>query len=206
MTDRALAPRPATAIVASTSGGGLPRFITRDQAAALVNAAETTTHRLLLQTLWESGGRVSEVLRLRPCDVDRHDAALRLVNLKQRDRKRAAKTVYVSPGLTSALLALARDARLPSTAFYFRSQKSGDGPMTRQTLWRIVGKCAAAAGVLVAGDRPTGVDFRHGAAVDQLRAGVPLSEVQTQLGHTRIDSTLVYLRLSDPERRAFADR
>jgi len=35
----------------------------------MINAAETTTHRLLLETLWQTGGRVQEVLRLRPYDL-----------------------------------------------------------------------------------------------------------------------------------------
>ncbi len=98
----ALAPRPATAIVAAAAGRALPTALTREQARAIINAAETTLHRLLLETLWQSGGRVSEVLR-RPCDVDRTEAALVLHNLKQRRRALRQKRVYVSPDLISAL-------------------------------------------------------------------------------------------------------
>jgi integrase/recombinase XerD len=197
---------PATAIAAVSAGAGLPRFVTRDQATAIVNGARRTMHRLLIQTLWESGGRVSEVLRLRPADVDRHDGALRLVNLKQRRRELRTKVVYVSPELVGALLALARDLRLAPTDYYFRSSSSGLEPMSRQQAWRIIGAAAARAGVRVAGQVPNARDMRHGAAIDQLRAGVPLSEIQQQLGHARVDTTTIYLRLSDAERRAFADR
>jgi cobalt-zinc-cadmium efflux system protein len=38
--------------------------------------------------------------------------------------------------------------------------------------------------------------FRHGAAVNQVRQGVPLSEVQRQPGHARIDTTTVYTKLA----------
>jgi site-specific recombinase XerD len=51
-----------------------------------------------------------------------------------------------------------------------------------------------------------GRDFRHGAAVNQVQWGVPLSEVQQQLGHARIDSTTIYAKLANPERRRVADR
>jgi site-specific recombinase XerD len=51
-----------------------------------------------------------------------------------------------------------------------------------------------------------GRDFRHGAAVNQVQQGVPLSEVQQQLGHARIDSTTIYTKLANPERRRIADR
>jgi integrase len=209
-----LAPRPATAIVAAAAGRSLPTALTREQARAIINAAETTLHRLLLETLWQSGGRVSEVLRLRPCDVDRTEAALVLHNLKQRRRALRQKRVYVSPDLVSALANFARDQHLKPAAFFFQSQKSrsrGGQPMSRQHCWWLIQRYATAAGVLLPGQdgglRPaTGLHFRHGAAVHQLRAGVPLSEVQQQLGHARIDTTTIYTKLSNPERRAYADR
>lgn len=78
--------------------------------------------------------------------------------------------------------------------------------------WKLVTGLAAGAGVAVLDTatgalRPAnGLDFRHGAAVHQLRAGVPLSEVSQQLGHARIDTTAVYTRLTDAERRRYADR
>jgi site-specific recombinase XerD len=49
-------------------------------------------------------------------------------------------------------------------------------------------------------------DFRHGVAVHQVRSGVPLSEVQQQLGHARLDTTSIYTKLANAERRAIADR
>jgi integrase len=52
----------------------------------------------------------------------------------------------------------------------------------------------------------TSLDFRHGAAVHQLRSGVPLSEVSQQLGHARLDDTMIYARLTDAERRRMNDR
>ena len=56
---RALATRPALSIVAEAAAAGLPRYVPPDQARAIFNAAETTQHRLLLETLWQSGGRIT---------------------------------------------------------------------------------------------------------------------------------------------------
>lgn len=211
MTEITLAIRPSSAIVAQATGTALPLYVTREQARAIINAAETTTHRLLLECLWQSGGRVSEVLRLRPCDVDRAEAALVLTNLKQRRRALRQKHVYVSPDLVAALAALTRDARVPTGGYYFRSRESGDRPMSRYQCWRLVRKYAEIAGIVFVGrdgcSHPaTGLHFRHGAAVHQLRCGVPLSEVQQQLGHARIDTTVIYTKLTNPERRSYADR
>jgi integrase/recombinase XerD len=206
-----LAPRPAAALVGDAAGARLPSYVTREQARAIITAAATTRDRLLLETLWQTGGRVTEVLRLRRCDVDEREGALRLVNLKQRRWALRQKLTYVSPGLVAGLLAYARDTRIAPTGPLFPSQKGQGQPVTRQHAWHLIRRYAERAGVAVVGRdgrlRPaTGLDFRHGAAVHQLRAGVPLSEVQAQLGHARIDTTTLYTRLTNPERRASADR
>src|SRR5712692_2020160 len=66
----ALARRPAASLLAEASGEHLPAYVTREQARAIINAASSQSHRLMLECLWQSGGRISEVLRLRPYDVD----------------------------------------------------------------------------------------------------------------------------------------
>jgi len=208
---RALAPRPAASLVAQAAGDRLPSYVARDQARAIINAAATTSHRLLLEALWQSGGRVTEVLRLRPCDLDPHAPILRLVNLKQRKRPRGGglprKVVVVSPDLVAQLRALARDTGLRPTGCFFRSRKSQGQPMSYGHAWRLIRQYSIAAGVSVTGSdgdpRPAnGRDFRHGAAVNQVRQGVPLGEVQQQLGHARIDTTTIYTKLATRERLA----
>ena len=210
MTSAALVRRPAVAIVAQAAGDRLPSYVTREQARAIVNTAPTTTHRLLIETLWQSGGRVTEVLRLRPCDLDLSAPMLHLVNLKQRPQRGGhlpRKAVIVSPDLVAALRALANDAHVAHTGSFFRSRKSQGHPLSYGHCWRLIRRYAIAAGVFVVGAdgalRPAnGRDFRHGAAVNQVRQGVPLSEVQQQLGHARIDTTTVYTKLAARDRLA----
>src|SRR5713226_9391219 len=101
----ALVPSRAVSIVGAAAGPHLPSYVTRDQARAMINATETTMHRLLLETLWQSGGRVTEVLRLRLSDLVEAEGALRLTNLKQRRRDQRLKLVYISPDLLSQLRA-----------------------------------------------------------------------------------------------------
>src|ERR671936_583383 len=96
--------RPTTSLLAEAAGEHLPSYVTREQARAIINAAETMTHRLLLECLWQSGGRVSEVLRLRPCDVDHAEGALWLGNLKQKGQLGHARidTTTIYTRLTDA--------------------------------------------------------------------------------------------------------
>jgi integrase len=205
-----LARRPAASIVARAAGERLPTYVTREQARTIINAASTLQHRVLLECLWQSGGRVSEVLRLRPRDVDALEGALMLENRKQK-RGNRRKRVYVSPDLVAQLQLLGRERRTGYPGFLFDSAKSGGEAMSTVRAWRIVTNCSRRTGVSVEGIdsvlRPAnGRDFRHGAAVNQVQQGVPLSEVQQQLGHARIDSTTIYTKLANPERRRVADR
>jgi site-specific recombinase XerD len=82
--------------------------------------------------------------------------------------------------------------------------------MSYEQCWRLIHRYALAADVQVLdGERlrpANGRAFCHGVAVNLVRQGVPLREVQQQLGHARIDSTSVYAKLANPERRALADR
>src|SRR5581483_3536891 len=69
----------------------------------------------------------------------------------------------------------------------------------------VIERYSCAAGVYVESngrlDLPSAPHFRHGSAAHQLREGVPLSEVQQQLGH---DRTTIYTKLTSPERRGYA--
>lgn len=201
--------RPATAILADAAGPALPAYVTAEQARAIINAAVRTRDRLLIETLWQTGGRISEVLQLHPADVLGTAPALLLRNEKQRRRRLRTKTVYVSPDLVAQLRAYATDQRLNAEHYFFHT---GDvaTPMSRQHAWSLVARASAAAGVEVQRGLRRGaarpLDFRHGAAVHQLLSGVPLTEVQRQLGHARLDTTTIYTRLSDPERLAMSAR
>src|SRR4051812_42863076 len=116
------APPSSTSIVARAQATGMPAYVTPEQARAVIDAATRTRDRLLVECLWQSGGRVSEVTRLRRCDIDPGEGALVLENLKQRRRELRRKRVYVSSSLVGALVAYCTDARIPPTGAVFVSR------------------------------------------------------------------------------------
>lgn len=101
-------PLPSVAVTLARASSGVPADMTADQDAAKAACSVTTRDRLLLRTLWESRGRVSEVALLRLCDIDRAEVALQLTNLNQRGPRRHVKLVSISRDLAGALLAFAR--------------------------------------------------------------------------------------------------
>ena len=143
-------PRPAASIVARAAGERLPTYVRREQARGITNAATTHQHRVLLETLWQSGGRVSEVLGVRPCDVDAAEGALMLENRKQK-RGNRRKRIYVSPDLVAQLQLLGRERRTGYRGFLFGSAKSGPEAMSTVHAWRIITDCSRRGGVYVEG-------------------------------------------------------
>ena len=75
---------PSAAVTHARASSGVPAYVTTQHVSAMVACAPTTRDRLLLRTIWESGGRVAEVASLRLCDIDRTEVALQLTNLNQR--------------------------------------------------------------------------------------------------------------------------
>jgi integrase len=107
-------------------------------------------------------------------------------NLKQHRRANKTKLVYVTAELIGDLRRYARDVRIRQTGYLFGAQHY-DGPISRQYAGRLINRYAEAVEVLLPQrdgtlGPATARDFRHGAAVNQMRQGVPLSEVAQQYG------------------------
>jgi integrase/recombinase XerD len=188
----------------------LPVYVTAEEARAIINAAEGFKARLLLESIWQTGGRISEVLRIRPGDIDVESGTVQLVNLKQRRRSR--KVVYISIDLAGQLRALAKDLRISADGYLFQSRESHGEPMSRFQAYPIISTAAREARVFKISPKTERLvpawphTFRHGAAMHQLEATRRLDYVQDQLGHSSLETTKVYLRLADADKRRLRDQ
>ena len=179
---RALSKRDATALVESPGDAGLLAW--RDRA--------------MLELLYGSGLRASELVGLRPSDVDLQ--AQILVCRGKRDRQRmvpigdAARRALVTY-LERARPRLVRGAD-PGVLFVNTRGRRLD----RQALWRIVRTRARAAGLR--GGFPHAL--RHSFASHLLEGGADLRSVQALLGHADIGTTEIYTHLpTDAVRRLY---
>ncbi len=189
-----------------------------DDIKAVVAAAATHRDRLLIRTLWATGGRVSEVLELTPVDVQ--PDALVLPNRK--NRTRTWKQVFLpqaEASLIGELLLWVRDHRIADDepiffSNYGRKSARPRKPLTRQQVWYVVKKASQRAGVNVLALRPSAAGdrgepapihphvLRHARARQQLRQTKNLSFVQRQLGWSRLQ--MAYLSVGDEEARELA--
>ena len=191
----------------------LPSYFTRDEVNAILQA---NTHdpraHLVINTLWKTGIRVSELCALRKRDLDPYGKVIRVVTLKQgvkREKKsgpgRPSKPKKVSRSV-ERIIPIPDDLVAELMAFL---HTSGNGektnalddpifPWTRMTIHRIVKKACALAGF--DDERAHAHTFRHSYAVHLIRNQVPITIVKELLGHSNIASTLVYLRIVQPDK------
>lgn len=135
-----------------------PEGLEPSEIRAIIDAATSDRDRLLLRCMWATGGRASEVLALRPMDVQR--GGLVLPNRKNRDR--ADKFVALPGGgadLVAELLLYAQQNGIGPRDPLFASRVHGaDGrrrPISKVQLWRIVKEASRRAGVYVLAMRPS---------------------------------------------------
>jgi integrase/recombinase XerD len=145
----------------------------------------------LLETLYATGCRASEVVGLRPADLDLKSGLARCIGKGNKERRVplgsravAALEVYLQrdrPTLISG-------QRNTTTVFVSKSGR----PLSRIGLWSIVKRSARSAGL------PTAISphtLRHSFATHLLAGGADLRAVQEMLGHASIATTQVYTRV-----------
>lgn len=161
---------------------------------------------LLINLLWKSGARISEALTIRKKDIDPVGNTLRIVTLKSglkhtryrglgrpikptKVSRPAERIILIPPDLTHELLSYAHQLEPGDPIFNF----------TRVHAGRIVQNACIRAGLDPELAHPH--TFRHCYAIHMLRGGMPVTVVKTLLGHSRIESTIVYLQITQQEAR-----
>lgn len=174
----------------------LPKVLSREEVQRLLEfeplegSWQTLRDRAILETLYSSGARVSELAGLDLHDLDLHDGTALLRGKGRRERLAGLGSPCLEAlDLYFEALALARVRRDRRAVFLNRL---GDR-LTTRSIARILDKRVTAAG-LRAGISPH--TLRHSFATHMLQAGANLREVQELLGHKSVASTQVYTHLT----------
>jgi len=191
-----------------------PEGLTPADVRAVIAAASNDRDRLLLRVLWATGGRISEALALRACDI-RRDA---LVLPNRKNPSRPVKTVFLAAGdldLPGELLLWQKQQHLEDDEPLFYSRKQGPGgerrAISRVQAWKLVKDASARAGVRVLALRPSRYGdagqpapvhphlFRHARVRQLVRQTKSLPLAQKQAGWSRLQ--MAYLTIGDDEAR-----
>jgi integrase/recombinase XerD len=198
---------PTENISSPRVGKSLPDAISISQVRQLIDqpaklsTPEAKRDRAMLELLYASGMRVSELVSLNLGDVDTKGGCVRCFGKGNKERlipiyPQAAKAVeeYV----TAVRPQLAHSDTEPAL---FLNQR-GDR-LTRQGLWQILKAYAKSAGL---GKQVTPHTLRHSFATHMLSGGADLRYVQEMLGHANISTTQIYTHLTSEHIRRTYDR
>ena len=175
----------------------LPTILSQEEVAQLINAARSPFDRILLMTLYATGGRCAEVARLQVGDIDRQ----RMVIHIRGGKGRVDRDVMLSPALLAAL----REhwSRLKPKVWLFPGNRwhSASQPIGCKAVLYACYRAARSAGLKKSVHPHT---LRHCFATHLLEAGADLRTIQILLGHHNLKETTQYLHLSTRHLQATA--
>lgn len=198
---------PASDVRAPRAWKTLPKFLSMDEVDRLIGTPDTSQprglrDRALIELLYATGLRVSEMVNLRQQDLNLESGYLTCFGKgrKQRlvpigDEASAWLTRYIKEG-RPALLNKKSSPRL------FVNARGGTG-LTRVGFWKILkahGKQAGLARTL------SPHVLRHSFATHLLERGADLRAIQMMLGHSDLSTTQIYTHILDARLRAVYDK
>ena len=175
----------------------LPKNVSEKEVEALLAApnVETTLglrDRAMLETLYATGLRVSELTGLRIAQVSLDMGVVRVLGKGQKERLvplGEEAIVWIKRYLAGARVPLAGDGK--SNALFVTARR---GPLTRQGFWLLIKRYGRKAGIPAARLSPH--VLRHAFATHLLNHGADLRVVQLLLGHADITTTTIYTHVA----------
>lgn len=193
---------PGAEVATPRVPSGLPKALSESEVEALLVAVVgddpiARRDRAMLEVLYGTGLRISELVGLRLADVDLESALLRAFGKGAKERvvplgRHAVGALYdwLRPGGRPSLEP-ERWARRGDAEAVFLNRRGGR--LSRQGAWLVVTRHGEAAGL---GGKLTPHVLRHSCATHMLDHGADIRAVQELLGHASISTTQVYTRVS----------
>ncbi len=201
--DRLIENSPAAELSSPKIGRSLPTALTEDEVVLLLDAPmavdtpESRRDKAMLELLYATGMRVTELVSLKVSDVNLSGGFVRCIGKGNKERlipfhaqAMDALAFYIEEGRDSFLNSNPKEPAL------FLNRR-GD-QLTRQGFWLILKEYARKAGIT---SQVTPHTLRHSFATHMLRGGASLRQVQEFLGHASIASTQIYTHLTDDHLR-----
>ena len=192
VSEQLLARDPSEHLRTPKQWQAIPKFLNLEQIEKLIAAPDVSRptglrDRAMLELLYASGLRVSELCRLAAGDLNLEMGVLRTTGKGNKQRlvpvgKEAIEAVR-------AYLESARSALLKRRASRYLFVTARGGCLTRQAFWKLLGGYGRKAGIF---HGLTPHVLRHSFATHLLEGGADLRSVQVMLGHADISTTQIY--------------
>ena len=197
---------PAEELQAPRTFQALPRFLSTTDVDALLNAPDLSTpgglrDRALIEVLYATGLRVSELIGLRITDVRLDQGYVQC--LGKGSKERIVPLGEIATGWVRRYMAEARPTfvKKKDPPWLFISQR-GARRLSRGAFWQILKDYRAAAGIQA---HLSPHVLRHSFATHLLERGADLRAIQTMLGHADLSTTQIYTHVLEARLRQVYD-
>jgi integrase/recombinase XerD len=187
---------PTLAVRAARQPPRFPKTLSQAQVETLLGAPDVAQpaglrDRAMLETLYASGLRVSELVGLATVQVGLNEGVVRVVG--KGDKERLVPLGQEAQHWIERYLVQARPLLLGRRASDALFVTRLGGPMTRQMFWKLIRRHARRAGIVAPLSPHT---LRHAFATHLLNHGADLRVVQLLLGHADISTTQIYTHVA----------
>jgi site-specific recombinase XerD len=166
----------------------IPVVLNQKEIKSLLNPEHCTNlkHRVILSLLYSSGLRISELLNLKIEDVDFNAHRVHIVNSKHGVTRYVILSKLMAKGLETYLSYYKPEKYLISG---YEKTKPYSASSVTNVLHKTLGKAKINKHITVH-------SLRHSFAVHFLEQGGNILQLKDQLGHSSLQSTLIYLRVA----------
>ncbi len=204
---RRIAESPADDLHAPRSWAALPKYLAVEQVDTLLSQPDVATprglrDRALIELLYATGLRVSELVGLKATDLNLEAGYLTCLGKGSKERLVPigdTAAIWVQQYVKEGRPALLRNR--PSPRLFVNARDGG--VLSRSGFWRILAAYGRQAGL------PRGLSphvLRHSFATHLLEHGADLRAIQMMLGHADLSTTQIYTHVLEARMRALYDR
>ena len=169
----------------------LPVVLSTKEVVRLLQAATSRRDKLLLGLMYATGMRVSEVVRVRMRDIDFDRRTITVWQGKGRTDRQV-----VLPKCFESLLQAMQE--IADSDFVFPADNR-NRHISARTAQRIMARSVKLAGIK---KRATPHSLRHSFATHSFEQGQDIRRIQTLLGHVRLETTTIYVKVARPAEKA----
>lgn len=195
-SERHIKRSPLQALPVAKPGRRLPKSLDVDEVSRLLNAPDVRDNlglrdKAMLETLYATGLRVSELVGLKCDDVNLQMCFVRCIG--KGDKERVVPLGEIAAHCIAAYIDRARGTLAGDQRSEYLFLTRLGGPMSRVMFWKILKKYAQQCGIY---KEITPHMVRHSFAVHLLERGADLRSLQEMLGHSSIATTQIYTHVS----------
>ena len=202
MLDGHLKSHPAEDLDTPQRFAYLPKFLTEDEINRLLSAPDISTEegirdRAVLEIMYATGLRVSELVNLKPDDLDLMTGLVRCHGKGNKERRVPLGKSAIHWLQQYAAVKAGYGKQSSPYVFLHRGR-----PFTRQVAWTMIKHHAEKVGIKNVSPHT----LRHSFATHLIQHGADSRSVQALLGHADISTTQIYTHITDMHLRAAYDR